>query len=81
MQNDRTQINNRFELEQQILNCWSIIDDIQVLQTVIESNSDSIDPKVNDIISNYLLGLTSIYQHKFERMFGTFEKCITSRVL
>jgi hypothetical protein len=63
---------NRFDLEQDIMNCWSVVDDIK------ELNRCMLDRRkmTEDEISNYLLGLETIYQVKFERLFETFEMLI-----
>ena len=63
---------NRFDLEQDIMNCWSIVDDIK------ELNRCMLDRRklTEDEVSNYLLGLETIYQVKFERLFETFEMLI-----
>lgn len=62
----------RFDLEQDIMNCWSVVDDIK------ELNRCMLDRRkmTEDEISNYLLGLETIYQVKFERLFETFEMLI-----
>jgi hypothetical protein len=64
--------NIRFELEQQIMNCWSVVDDIKALN--IQMND--VGNMSQDQIANYLLGLETIYQVKFEQLFSTFEKSI-----
>lgn len=64
---------DRFDLEQQILSCWNIIDDIKRL------NVSALDGASTDDISNYLLGLETIYNLKFEDLFNTFEKLIAVR--
>lgn len=63
---------NRFDLEQDIMNCWSVVDDIK------ELNRCMLDRRklTEDEVSNYLLGLETIYQVKFERLFETFEMLI-----
>lgn len=62
----------RFDLEQDIMNCWSVVDDIK------ELNRCMLDRRklTEDEVSNYLLGLETIYQVKFERLFETFENMI-----
>ena len=62
---------DRFDLEQQIMECWNIIKDIQLLRETI---SDKI--VTQDFQENYLLGLETIYETKFEKLWETFEKCI-----
>jgi hypothetical protein len=63
---------DRFDLETDIMNCWSIVEDIK------ELNRCMLDRRklTEDEISNYLLGLETIYQVKFERLFETFEKLV-----
>lgn len=63
---------DRFDLETDIMNCWSIVEDIK------ELNRCMLDRRkmTEDEVSNYLLGLETIYQVKFERLFETFEKLV-----
>lgn len=63
---------DRFDLESDIMNCWSVVEDIK------ELNRCMLDRRAmtEDEISNYLLGLQTIYQVKFERLFETFEKML-----
>jgi hypothetical protein len=65
-------MSDRFDFEQQIMNCWSVIDDIRALnkQYVDKGNMTT------DQVSNYLLGLETIYQVKFEQLFDQFETMI-----
>ncbi len=65
-------INNRFDLEQHILNAWNVCDDIQLML----DQWDSLD---EDQKQNYLIGLKQMYQMKFERIFATFEQCCQTR--
>ncbi len=58
----------RFDLEQQILDCWNVTNDIE---TVLESLSEN---KINiDQVPNILRGIKDLYQLKFDRTFATFE--------
>jgi hypothetical protein len=63
---------DRFDLEQDIMNCWSVVEDIK------ELNRCMLDRRkmTEDEISNYLLGLETIYQVKFERLFETFDMVV-----
>jgi hypothetical protein len=64
---------SRFDLEQQIMDCWHIIDDVKILnEYILESDL------TKDQISNALLGLEEIYQMKFDKLFRTFEKLVHS---
>lgn len=72
---------NRFDLEQQILSCWRITDDIGLLQkAVLEGKLDDQD-LTKDEISNYLLGLETIYNMRFQELFNTLETLIKERKL
>lgn len=63
---------DRFDLESDIMNCWSIVEDIKELNRCMLDRRKMTD----DEISNYLLGLETIYQVKFERLFETFEMLV-----
>ena len=64
-----------FDLEQQILQCWNVVDDIKLLYNHFGDNPKfkGLDPKAEDEMMNLLLGLESVYQLKFDNMFRTFE--------
>lgn len=65
-------MSDRFDLEQNIMQCWNVCDDIQLLL-------DSWDELDEDGKQNYLIGLKQMYQLKFERTWNTFESCVRSR--
>ena len=56
-----------FDLEQQILRCWSVCDDIQDLRKFQDERK-----LTEDELDNYLLGLVSLYQVKFENLFSLY---------
>lgn len=61
----------QFDLEQQIMECWHVVDDIDMLyEGVLERDLSK------DDIANILLGMKSLYHMKFDRCFGTFEQMI-----
>lgn len=64
-----------FDLEQEIMQVWSVVDDIDMLYTYLGSDTKFKDMSVEakDEMMNLLLGLKSLYGVKFERMFKTFE--------
>lgn len=67
---------NRFDLEQSILKCWSITDDIDTLYgTVFEREMSK------DELANYLLGLKTIYDVKFNQLFSIFENMIAKGMI
>lgn len=63
---------DRFDLEQDIMNCWQVVDDLKAF------SKRYLDGKqmTEDEVSNILIGLYSLYQVKFENLFETFEQCI-----
>ena len=66
----------RFDFEQEIMNCWSIVDDLDVVRhALLEQDADT------DRIDNMLLGLAELYQVKFDIMFKTFESLVSRREL
>lgn len=56
-----------FELEQAIMNCWHVVDDIKT----VTNRADRLTP---DELMNSLIGLSTLYQMKFEDLFGEFER-------
>jgi hypothetical protein len=62
---------DRFDLEQHIMKCWNITEDIDLLnKNVLEKDISK------DDISNFLLGLKTIYECKFEEMFDSFSELV-----
>lgn len=57
------------DLEQEIMKAWHVVDDIQLLyENVMET-----DMSTDDIV-NTLLGLESIYNMRFQKVFSLFEE-------
>ena len=55
---------DRLDLEQQILNCWNIIDDIKaVTENGVSSSED---------LNEYMNALATLYNVKFNKLFDTF---------
>lgn len=63
---------DRFDLEQEIMECWNVTKDIDNLYHALESLDQ-------DQRMNYLLGLHQIYEVKFEKLWATFEQCIRNK--
>lgn len=57
---------NRFDLEQQILDCWNIVDDIPMME--------SLGANVADMTS-----LACVYEYKFKRLWATFESMVSEK--
>ena len=60
---------DRFDLEQLILKNWEITTEIKYLQELVLEG----DP-TKDQIANYLLGLETIYEVKFNKLWDCFEE-------
>jgi len=63
---------SRFDLEQEIMSCWNVVDELKLLLDRWDSITE--DEKLNIII-----GLSNLYNLKFDVMFNTFENCVRQR--
>ena len=62
---------DRFDHEQQIMDCWRVVDDLSTLaEGVMENNLTT------DQITNIIIGMEAIYNLKFDKLFRTFEDSI-----
>ena len=57
-------------LEEKIMGCWAVTDDIKVVYEELLNDADKMSA---DEISNILVGLASLYNRKFERLWGVFD--------
>ena len=66
---------NRFDLEQEIMNCWGVVEDIDTVYHAehLYENTDE--------MQNALLGLKTLYKLKFDKMWKTFEECVANKEL
>lgn len=63
--------NSRYDLEQQIMDCWGICEDLgTVIEAVLENGL------TEDQIANILQGMKDLYHLKFEKTFETYEKVL-----
>ena len=65
---------DRFDFEQEIMRCWNITDELELLNETILNKKLSTDD-----ISNILMGLANLYNIKFDKMFTTFEHLIKEK--
>lgn len=54
---------DRFDLEEQILDCWKITDDIPMLEAQGANSAD-------------MTSLACVYEYKFKRLWATFEQMV-----
>jgi len=59
----------QFDLEQKIMQCWSVVEDIEHYLHAEEKLTE-------DERQNFLIGLKTIYQVKFDSLFGCFEQYV-----
>jgi hypothetical protein len=62
--------NKIFDLEQSILQCWNVCDDLNLLYS---ETMERPRPLTQDELANILLGMKLMYQMKFEKCFSEFE--------
>ena len=59
------------DLEEKIMRCWSIVDDVDALLHLMEIRSVS-----EDELQNYLIGMQAVGQARFELLFDAFEDAL-----
>jgi hypothetical protein len=70
---------DRFDLEQQIMDCWQITDDLKVLtEYVLEHGEEALNI---DTVANITIGLQQLYNLKFDKMFRTFEVLLKKEII
>lgn len=62
-------MSDRYDLEQEILSCWNIVDDLKTL-----SKAATEDNLTREQIVTVIKGLEQLYQVRFDNMFQTFEE-------
>ena len=68
VQAPRPTTTDRFELEQQMLDAWQIIEDLRLLHQMNAGPND-------------MVKLATVYDYKFKRMWTTFESLVKAREL
>jgi hypothetical protein len=69
----------RFDLEQEILECWEVTNDMNDVYEYVINTSKGIDDA--DKVANILLGMSQLYDLKFQKLFNTFEELIKNKKL
>ena len=65
---DAREEHDRYELEQAIMSCWSITDDLHLLADAMESGEHK------RMHHEMLLNLSQLYELKFQKLFKEFNK-------
>lgn len=70
-----TKLDTKFELEQHIMQCWNVVDDLKMLLAYVGDDPffKDMKPEQVDKLMNLLLGMSELYQLKFEKCFSSFE--------
>lgn len=71
----KSSIDPIFDLEQDIMSCWQVVDDVKLLYYHFGDDPRfvGLDAKAEDEMMNLLLGVKSMYELKFEKLWKTFE--------
>ena len=67
---------NRFDFEQQMMDCWGVVDDIKTIYYLGDLRDTT-----EDEMQNLLLGLFTMYQVKFEVLQKMFEDLVHTKQL
>lgn len=67
---------DRFDLEQNIMKCWNVTDDIYLLYEGVMDKD-----MTQDEIANALLGMHQMYELKFDKLWENFEQLIKDKKL
>lgn len=64
-----------FDLEQQIMDCWRVTDEIDLVTKhfVDDPEWEGIDAKLSDAIMNKYFAIKELYELKFQQQWHTFE--------
>lgn len=60
----------RFTLEDQLMECWGVVDDLDMVYSTEALYQDQ------DRMMNVLLGMQELYKIRFQRLFDTFEHLV-----
>ena len=70
---------NSYDLEQEIMSCWNVVDDLELLYDNIVNNTSckfDMPADTEHRLGNIVLGLKELYQMRFERTHSTFEQVV-----
>ena len=69
---------DRFMLEQKLVDCWHVTDDIDTVAEYIGENPD-IPARERDKLLNMLIGMRELYHLKFNRTLDLFSELVQKR--
>ena len=67
--------NNIFDLEQELLDCWKVTDDISMVTEWFMEDPQwkNMNPKLVDALTNKFGAIQELYELKFNKLWSTFE--------
>lgn len=69
----------RFDLEDELMKCWHITDDIAAVSDIVVDTE--MDDRDKDKLLNILIGMKQLYDHKFQETYNTMDALIRQREL
>ena len=69
----------RFDLEDELMKCWHITDDIAAVSDIVVDTE--MDDRDKDKFLNILIGMKQLYDHKFQEAYNTMDALIRQREL
>ena len=70
-------MSDRFDFEQQVVKCWSVVDDLKELDEGLFEGWLEFD---KDNVSNHILGIANTYDVKFNKLWTLFETVVMDNV-
>lgn len=64
----------RVDLEDMLMKCWHVTDDIELVITIMEDME--LSAKDQDKLMNILIGMKELYNIRFSDTFGVFEDLV-----
>lgn len=64
-------MSDRFDLEQKMMDCWQVVNDLDLMFSRMCEEQMSIEDA-----TNIALGLKVLYQHRFDDMWSVFEQVV-----
>lgn len=61
------------DLEEAIFHCWNIVDELKSTICMMDEHPGAAEEAI-DSVSNVLIGLYTLYDHKFKLLFNAYEQ-------
>ena len=72
-------MSDRFTFEEEFMKCWSVTDDIDTIADMISRTH--MEPKDMDKLLNCVIGIKTLYDHRFSTTFETMVHLISIGVI